>query len=297
MTTSVRPYDFRHRETLDRQSLVTLNGAFDDFARHATMECSTLLGQPVHLQRRDVAERSWQDIVESLDDRPYVATFTLDPLDGEAILAASRDTVTRWIELRLGGGTGPLYTGHANLTDADFAVVSGVTGPLLGLLGDSLAAIERVPAERLSAALGAQQAGNHYEQMAGPTEMFLTASFDLVVANDPPVELLTAFPVALVRRVTGLHQGDRPAEGERRALDDNRVLQTPIECWLEIPAVELTPAEISELEVGNVIPFLHPLNLPLDLRAEGVLVARAKHGHVGSKIVCSITEEVVEDER
>ena len=129
MTTSVRPHDFRHRETVERQYLVTLSHALNEFARHATVECSTLLGKPVRLGLAHIHEKSWQEIVALLDDRPYLASFTLDPLEGEAVLATTRDAVSRWVELRLGGGTGPLFAGHPNLTETDFAVLSGVTLP------------------------------------------------------------------------------------------------------------------------------------------------------------------------
>jgi flagellar motor switch protein FliM len=293
VTTSVRPHDFHHRETIDRHYLVTLNGAFDDFARYATVELSTLLGKPAHLALRQVAERPWQDIVTLMGDQPYLATFTLHPLESHAFLSTSRLAALRWVEFRLGGGTGPQFKGHTDPTDTDFAVLSGLVTPLLDLLVESLSAPKDV-----SASLVAQEATSQFVQMAGPGEMFLMASFELVVAGDAPVDLFVALPIPLVRQFSDvLRSGTRPAEGEALLVDETVVLQAPIQLWLEIPAVELSPQEISNLAVGDVIPFLHPLHQPLDVRAEGVLVARATQGHIGSKIVCSLTEEVVEDDR
>ena len=60
--------------------------------------------------------------------------------------------------------------------------------------------------------------------------------------------------------------------------------------------MRLPSTEVSELKPGDVIRFFHPLRQPLDLRAEGVLVARAAQGAVGSKVVCSILEEVCDDD-
>ena len=75
-------------------------------------------------------------------------------------------------------------------------------------------------------------------------------------------------------------------------LDEAVVTQASIEVWLEIPSVRLSSSEVSGLKEGDVIRFFHPLRQALDLRAEGVLVARAVQGAAGSKVVCSILEEV-----
>jgi flagellar motor switch protein FliM len=293
MTTTVRPHDFQHRETLDRHHLVRLHNAFEDFTRHATVELSTSLGKAVHFTLRQVREQPWQEVVPVLGDRPYLASFSLNPIEGQALLSTSRPAVLRWVEFRLGGGWGPHYEGHTDPTDTDFTVLSGSIAPLVELLAESLSELKAV-----SASLSRQEANSQFVQLAGPDEMFLIATFAVEVASDAPVDLLLILPLPVVCQLSGVTRpGAKALEAQRRKMDDTVVLQAPIHLWVEIPAVELTPQEISELAVGDVVPFLHPLSQPLDVRAEGVLVARARQGHVGSKIVCSITEEVTEDDR
>ena len=83
-----------------------------------------------------------------------------------------------------------------------------------------------------------------------------------------------------------------PPRNQSLLIDESVLMQAPLDLWLEIPPIQLPSREIAEIKVGDVIRFYHPLRQPLDVRAEGVLVARAKRGAVGSKIVCSILEEV-----
>ena len=87
-----------------------------------------------------------------------------------------------------------------------------------------------------------------------------------------------------------------PATTRPRLSTRRSSTQASLEVWLELPSVRLASTEVSELKVGDVIRFFHPLRQPLDLRAEGVLVARAMQGAVGSKVVCSILEEVSDDD-
>jgi flagellar motor switch protein FliM len=294
LTTSVRPYDFRPRETFDRHDVSSLNSAFDDFTRHATVEVSTLLGRAVDVSVRPVVAKPWHEVVAILGDTPYLATFALEPFEGEAILATSRVAALRWVELRLGGGKWPSFSGHTTPTSTDFAVLAGIVTPLLDLLALSLSNLKPV-----SSSLTAQGATSQFVQLAGPTETFILATLQLAAAKEEPVDVVLAFPVALVRQFTNIAQSGPRAlgSGEAQGVDETVVLQTPIVLSVELPSVELTLQEISDLAVGDVIPFLHPLSQPLDVRAEGVLVARAKQGHVSSKIVCSITEEITEDDR
>jgi flagellar motor switch protein FliM len=289
---AVRPHDFRRTETLDRQHIETLNAAFDAFTRHASVELSTLMRKPTQLSLSRIAESPWRDVTAQLGEQPYLATFSLDPLPGSAILSTPLATAIRLIDFRLGGGSGPHFDRHAALTETDLAVLSGIIRPLLEKLSDSLSRLREV-----TATLAAQDSSIQFVQMAGPTEMFLVVELQLSVSSDPAVTMIVALPFPLVRQLTEvIHSGVRADEEEDQRVDPAVVLFTPIQLWVEIPPIEVTPQEISDLAVGDVIQFLHPLKQPLDVRAEGVLVARASRGHVGSKIVCSITEEIADDD-
>jgi len=293
MSSTVRLHEFRSRETLDRHDLVTLTAAYDTFARHGSVELSTLLRKPSQLAVRRVVELPWRDVISALGDEPYLATFTLDPIPGQASVSVPLATALRLVDVRLGGGTAPAYAGHTVASETDLAVLGGIVTPVLERLGESLSRLKEV-----QASLVAQDSSLQFVQLADPEEMFLMVEFDLTVAADPPMTMIASFPFPMARQLTeAMHSAAAPAEANEELLDESVVLRAPIDVWLEIPPVELTPEQVAQLDVGDVIRLFHPIKQPLDLRAGGVLVARAGHGHAGSKIVCSIVEEVAEDER
>jgi flagellar motor switch protein FliM len=286
--TAVRTHDFHQADTLDRQNIRTLNAAFDTFARHGSVGLSTSLRRSTQLSVAELHERPWREVTEALGERPYLATFNLDPLHGVAILSFSLETANRMLDFRLGGGARPSFVGHANMTDTDFAILESTITPFLAELSASLSRMSAV-----SATLVSQESTVQFMQFAAASEMFLVATFDLVIGDDPSMQMAIALPFALVRQV--FETSRSPIEGaENPALmiDESVLMQTPLDLWLEIPSIQLPSSEVAEIKVGDVIRFCHPLGQALDVRAEGVLVARAKRGAVGSRIVCSILEEV-----
>lgn len=287
--TPVRAHDFHQADTLDRQQVRTLNAAFDTFARHGSVGLSTSLRKTTQLAVASLQEHSWREVTEALGERPYLATFNLDPLHGVAILSVSLDTANRMLDFRLGGGARPSFVGHSNMTDTDFAILESTITPLLSELSASISRMSAV-----SAPLVSQESTVQFMQFAAASEMFLVATFDLAIGDDPVVQMTIALPFALVRQIfeSARALGDAP-ENQAMLIDESVLMQAPLELWLEVPSIQLPSCDVAEIKVGDVIRFYHPLSQPLDVRAEGVLVARAKRGALGSKIVCSILEEVV----
>ena len=290
--TVVKTHDFTRTETLDRQYVPALNAAFDALARHGTVELSASLRRSTQLGFSSLREMPWSQVAALLGERPYLATFNLEPLSGTAVFLLSLQTVVRMLDYRLGGGTQPAFAGHNDLTETDFAVLSGVVTPLLTELATSLSRFREV-----TAVPAVQESSVQLVQVAGPDEMFLVTSFELCVGDDDPAEMVFALPFPLVRQITeAVRAGSRGRDDASLLVDESVVTQASLEVWLELPSVRVSSADVSELGVGDVIRFFHPLSQPLDLRAEGVLVARAVQGSVGSKVVSSVLEEVSDDD-
>ncbi len=288
----VRAHDFHRTETLDRQYVPALNAAFDAFARHGSVELSTSLRRATQLSVSPLREMRWREVTDLLGERPYLATFNLEPLNGTAMLALSIGTVVRMLEYRLGGGTQPPFGGHADLTDTDFGVLGSVVTPLLSELAEGLSRVKEVSAVPVS-----QESSVQFVQLAGPNEMFLVSTFQLLIGDDAPAEMILALAFPIVRQLTeAVRTGVRARDDAAGLVDEGVVTQANLDVWLEFPPVRLASTEVSELNVGDVIRLFHPLRQPLDLRAGGVLVARAHQGAVGSKVVCSILEEVSDDD-
>ncbi len=277
--TVVRTHDFNRTETLDRQYLPAFSASFDSFARLGTVELSKSLRRPTQLGVVSLREMSWREVTAVLGERPYLATFKLEPLNGTAILALSFETVVRMLDYRLGGGTQPAFAGHSDLTDTDFAVIGGVVTPMLSELAESLSRVKEVLAVPVS-----QESSVQFVQLAGPNEMYFVSTLQLCVGEDDPAEMIVALPFALARQITdAIRVGARAHDNAASLVDEQVVTQASLDVWLELPPVRLASTEVSELKLGDVIRFSHPLRQPLDLRAEVALGSEADVDAVGAE--------------
>jgi flagellar motor switch protein FliM len=288
---TVRSHDFRRSEGVDRSYVRALGAVFDAFARHATIELSTSLHKGCQLRYSSTSETEWRELAEELSGDRYFVTFTLAPMTGTGLLTMPVSTALRMLEFRLGGSARAAYPAHRLLTETDH----GVLGPVLASVLDELArSFHRM--RRTTATMTGQETNVQFVPLAAANEMCLVVRFDLALGGDSPSEATLCLPFALVRQMTDamrLATLSEPVETKDLVARD-QVLRAPLEIRLEIPGVELMPAALTTLAVGDVVRLYHPLERPLDVRAEGVLVARARQGRSGARVACSILEEVTQ---
>ena len=120
------------------------------------------------------------------------------------------------------------------------------------------------------------------------------------LGHTAPVERLIAERGRLLRRipaVIGRVFGKDPFDigGQRcnliageYTLDDD----VPVDLVLQFPTFDSTPDALMSLAVGDELHLGLPTDRPLEVRVDGVLVARATIGRSGLRKACAITEEV-----
>ncbi|MCL5048086.1 MAG: FliM/FliN family flagellar motor switch protein [Firmicutes bacterium] len=286
--TSVTSYDFRRNETLDRHQRRALNAAVDSFTRHGSVSISSSLRKACQMSMVNVTEMTWKDITTKLGEKPYMATFSVEPFQGRLFVAMPLAEAIRIIDYRLGGGSLPSFERHSDPTDTDLAILGGVVETLIAELGGALSRQGLVKIFLLS-----QEASRQYLQIAGQLELFLSIEIEINILEETTIPLYLIFPIVLIRSIIrDLQLGVEDKEDTLKLLDRDVILKTPIDVCLEIPPVPITPEEIAKLSAGDIIPFFYPVSEALDIRAEGVLVGKGKQYAIGSKVVCSVSEEV-----
>ncbi|MCL4552068.1 MAG: FliM/FliN family flagellar motor C-terminal domain-containing protein, partial [Candidatus Marsarchaeota archaeon] len=83
-------------------------------------------------------------------------------------------------------------------------------------------------------------------------------------------------------------------KGRKESLFDThrRLLDIPMDVVFQFPSILTTPAELLTLQVGDSLGLGHPKGRPLEVRAEGILVALADICSSGVHKACEIREEV-----
>ena len=284
-------HDFRRPEGLTRAQRELVDAAFVRFSALADDVLTNLMRAPTTLALEEVAESSWGDLVASRDDHPISVPFSLKPLDGTCVLVLPTATGRVIADLRLGGtgaddSTDPLGTVERGLA---CQVAYGVLHHLHGAFADLLPmTVQPVDTE----------GEDGTEELLDPEELCLVAHFTLTLDGRPPCRVDVCLPSpttrgmveALRARLAQMEAGrTRPPTSQAT----ERLAHVPLEVTLQFPAIATTAESVLQLAVGDELALGVATSEPLEVRAEGLLVARATIGRSGDRKACSIVEEVL----
>jgi flagellar motor switch protein FliM len=290
-TKSIREYDFRRTDLLERVDLQAVEGMLKAFSRSATQQLTSALRQQCRFSFEKLDQLTWGDLTDELEHGMYFFTFSLTPLSGHAVLAIPTEEALAVVDLRLAGSGDDDYAGRVP-SDIDQAFLA-IT--VEGLIGELATAFGRVQAT--TPVLEAQEANIQFVPVAASSEMYTAARFSLAVAGRPPCEALLCLPFPLVRTLIDGLRTRAPVGGEIRqdalAADiRQRISEVPLDVVFQFPSVVTTPAELLTLAVGDYLGLGHPKGRCLEVRAEGRLVALAEICSSGVHKACEIKEEV-----
>jgi flagellar motor switch protein FliM len=288
-TKTVRTHDFRRTDLLERVSLQAIGGLLETFARAATQHLSSTLRQQCAFGLEKLDQVTWRDLAEELENGMYFFTFSLSPLAGRAVLAIPIEEVLAIVDLRLAGAGDDDFSGRVP-SEIDQAFLAPIVEGLISELGQALARVQAC-----TPLLEAQEGNIQFVSIASPGEMCMAARFSLAVASRAPSSALVCLPFPMVRMlVDGLAartsletRQETMAESTRR-----RLFEIPLDVVFQFPSFATTPAELLTLRVGDSLGLGHPKGRPLEVRAEGLLVALAQICSSGVHKACEITEEV-----
>ncbi len=285
------PHDFRRTKTLDRFQLHTVQMVLESFARLASTPLSTLLRQPCALLLRAVDQVTWAELSQALDHHLHFLTFGMDPLPGSNVLAIPTAEALTIVDLRLAGSGDEDYPERI-LTEIEQELLAPVVGSVLDELGRAMARLQPI-----APVLEDQESNIQFVSVASPGDTCLWARFDLSIGSRPYSQLSMCIPHATARQlVEGTNVAANAAEdaGASSSEARRRLEAVPIDLVLQFPSFESTPEALLTLAVGDELHLGLSTDRPLEVRAEGQLVARATIGRSGVRKACSITEEVLQ---
>ena len=289
--TEARLHDFRRTETLERVHLHAMSVMLDSFARHASARLSTVLRQPSVLALQSLDQLTWGEISTSLGNGLHFLTFSLPPLAGQGVLAIPTAEALAVVDLRL-AGTGEEEYSEQVLTEIEQELLAPVAEGILDELAKTLARLQPT-----TPALEMQEANIQFVSVASPSETCLAAHLAFSLGNRPECEIVLCLPFMMLRQLAELmrsrpgHLGEGVAASQ--AIDvRHRLHDVPVDLVLQFPTFNSTPDALISLAVGDELHLGLPTDRPLEVRVDGVLVARATIGRSGLRKACAITEEV-----
>jgi flagellar motor switch protein FliM len=287
----VREHDFRRTDLLERVELQAIEGLLEAFTRSATQKLTSTIRNPCTFELDRLDQVTWRDLAEELDTGVYFFTFSLPPFIGRAVLAIPTEEALALVDLRLAGSGEDDFSGRVP-SDIDKAFFAPIVEDLIGEFSRALARVHTS-----HPVLEAQEGNVQFVSVASPSEMCMAFRMSLTVASRPTCQTMICLPFPLVRiLIDGLQArsmpGDDSKEGAIAMAARRRLMEVPMDVVFQFPSFVTTPAELLTLRVGDSLGLGHPKGRPLEVRAEGLLIALADMCSSGVHKACQIKEEV-----
>ncbi|HUX03528.1 MAG TPA: flagellar motor switch protein FliM [Acidimicrobiales bacterium] len=290
-TKVVRSHDFRRTDLLERVDLQAIQGLLEAFARSATQKFTSTLRQPCSFEVNGLDQVTWRDLATELEVGAYFFTFSLPPLAGRAVLAIPTEEALALVDLRL-AGSGEDDFSNREPSEIDKAFFAPMVEDFIAELSRALARIQTT-----YPLLEAQEGNIQFVTVVSPSEMCMAVRLSLTVASRSTREVVICLPFAMVRMlVDGLQARAAPGDDDREDAaahaNRSRLLEVPLDVVFQFPSFVTTPAQLLTLRVGDSLGLGHPKGRPLEVRAEGLLVALADMCSSGVHKACRIEQEV-----
>lgn len=275
--------------TLAREHARVLEVALETFARQWGTLLTSRTREVAQIALDRVELRTYDEFVRPLPSTSLMVICGVEPSRSTAVLHMPVDAGMVWVDYLLGGPGQPFGGPDRELTDIEWQLLRDLLQHAFHELTYAFHAVTRIELTPRSVQYAPQ-----FVQAAAAQDSVLVATFtaELGKRTDTVTLMLLAEPVlAAVRSADGTDA--RSADDERehrlavRALSE-RVSAVPVEVAIRFHPLTVTPGEIGELAVGDVIGLRHRADLPLDVVVGDVVMAQAAIGANGTRLACLV---------
>lgn len=282
-------YDFRRPMTLAREHSRALEMAYETYARQWGTQLTSRLRVMAQVTLESVEMRSYDEYVRSLPPMTAMVLCGVDQGRSTGMLQLPIETTMIWIDHLLGGPGLPTGEADRELTEIEWHLLRDLLQHALRDLTYAFASVCE-----LDVAVRTVQYNPQFVQAAAASEPVIVTTFVLVVAGrESTATLMLPADVLLTALQAGEAQDGRSAEAVREheiALDRiaEQVQGVPVAVSVRFAPVTVTPPDVADLQVGDVVPLRHRSDRPLDVVVGDVVLARAALGTQGTRLACLV---------
>lgn len=291
MEKEIKKHDFRRGDLIERGNLQAMQRILDSFARSASQKFTTSLHQPCIFEIERLDQVTWSDLSEDLEKGMYFFIYSWSPLPGRALLAIPTDEVLALVDLRLSGSGDDDFTGRIP-SEIDQAFLVPIIEDLLNELASSFSKIQT------TFPLLENQEGNLlFVNIGTAVEMYTVVRISFSIAKRPAREILMCVPSQMMKMLAQSLQL-KTFQTDDGSYDSNvveartRLKEVPLEIVFQFPSIMTLPSELVKLQVGDCLGLGHPKGRPLEVRAEGILIATAEICSSGVHKAFEVKEEI-----
>jgi flagellar motor switch protein FliM len=290
---SVELWDPLRAGQIGREQLRAITLLHEGFARSLSHALASYLRAVFTATLVSAEHLAYREFLQRIPETTYLAACKLEPMGVSGALQLDLKVIFPILDLLL-GGEGKGIAANREITEIEEQIVESVARIVCRELGTAWQAVNlEVGYERRIELAEAQR-------LLLPDEKVLSLSFEAAIL-DVRGGLNFAIPVvvshALLRKMSAEQSGRRPhGRSDWRGQLQRRLLECPFPLQLEVNELRAPVSELSQLHIGQLLPFQRSAAAPASLWVAGVEMFRAmpaqRAGTLAAQLIAAVEPAV-----
>ncbi|WP_461834650.1 flagellar motor switch protein FliM [Desulfothermus sp.] len=287
----VVPFDLTNQDRIIRGRMPVLEIINDRFARQFSNSIATIMRKRLDVNPTSVDMIKFGEFMRSLPVPTSINIFKMNPLRGSALLIIDSRLVFALIENFFGGsGSQPKVEGR-DFTPIEQAVIHRVVEVALKEMESSWQPVHEVQIEFQRTEINPQ-----FASIIPPGDVIVVSSFEAELENAIG-NLTIGLPYATIEPIRSKLYASY--QSERLEVDQTwiirireRLLETPVEVVVNLGFTQITPRQLLNLKVGDILLLDTYVDDELIAEVEGVPKFMGKPGTYKGNKALLISKEI-----
>ncbi|HEX9745097.1 MAG TPA: flagellar motor switch protein FliM [bacterium] len=263
----VKEYDFRRPDKFSKDQIRTIHMVLETYARNWATYLSGKLRSLVYIDIVSLDQLPYSEYIKSAFTPTVISVFSMEPLEGSAIIDLSPPVAFSIIERLVGGGGGGEMAVR-ELTEIEEALIENVISDALRVLKNSIGDFIQA-----NPRLEVIEYNPQFTQIVPPSEMVLFVSLEMRIEDSrgmigmclPHILLEPVLKDLSTERFFRRLTSDQDAAPEYADVIMENISPTKMKIRAELGQLKLTVQDILSLEPGDVIRLPNRTTDPVNI--------------------------------
>jgi flagellar motor switch protein FliM len=282
-------FDFRRPDRIAKSQLRAIHQLHDNFVRNLVSSLSAYLRSYLIVNLVSVEQLSYSEFLECLPSPTCIASLSLKPYDGNAVLELNSSLIFPILEILLGGDGKLQFSSQREITEIEQVLLDGLFRLILRDLREAWKFVTQI-----DFAIETIETEPQFLQILAPTEAVVAVAIEIRIGESIGM-MNIAMPSIIIKMMRqkfdqqwSLRKSASTDTEQSRVLNLIRTSSVQSEVLLAGPKLLLR--DLMNLEQGDILSFEFPAGRPLDLTLNGQLKYRGEMVSAGRRAAFRVTE-------
>jgi flagellar motor switch protein FliM len=261
-------FDFRRPDRIAKSQLRAIHQLHDNFVRNLVSSLSAYLRSYLIVNLVSVEQLSYSEFLECLPSPTCIASLSLKPYDGNAVLELNSSLIFPILEILLGGDGKLQFSSQREITEIEQVLLDGLFRLILRDLREAWKFVTQI-----DFAIDTVETEPQFLQILAPTEAVVAVAIEIRIGESIGM-MNIAMPSIIIKMMRqkfdqqwSLRKSASTDLEQTRVLDLIRTSTLKSEVVLAGPKLLLR--DLMNLEEGDILSFEYPAGKPIDFILNG----------------------------